>query len=446
MNKKLYKKLLGFRSHSYSAAQIAFRDWLEAYIVANYTNVEVQIDTYGNMYVTKSTSEQEYVNCVIAHLDINQSVRTSSFTIVEAGNYIVGMNNETGKQIGLGHDDKVGVYFALKALEKFPNIKVFFPLDEEVGCIGSRRSVSEFFDNVGFMVQLDRRGYSDISQFTNGYATVTDSTKLELDHILSKHNFHWINTMSTDVGVLIQDYSIQGTNISCGYTNEHKDDENLHVLRYDASEKFALDILKYTDGDYFYMPVTVKKTVNTSTTSTTTTSGTSPQSTFKKDVTPSTSSVVEKTVEAKSVEEEKKTSLGTTNDAQFIPPNKIENWVADDGTEEYLSEEEQMYLDIESLYDDTLDTDNEVEDFKEKVMDILDEWQLLSESYEKDALMAKFKTVLTDVQFALNTDKIDKEVYMVTEEWNWIADQYVKNGYESEEKVYFDIMSQYTFV
>ena len=432
MNKKLYKKLLGFRSHSYSAAQIAFRDWLEAYIVANYTNVEVQIDSYGNMYVIKSTFEQEYVNCVIAHLDINQSVRTSSFTIVEAGHYIVGMNNETGKQIGLGHDDKAGVYFALKALEKFENIKLFFPLDEEVGCLGSRKSVAEFFDNVGFMVQLDRRGYSDISQFTNGHATVTESTKLELDHILAKHNFHWINTTSTDVGVLIQDYCIQGTNISCGYTNEHKDDENLHVLRYDASEKFALSILKYTDGDYFYMPVTLKKIVNTSTTSTTTTSGTSPQSTFKKDVTPSTSSVVEKTVEAKSV------------DAQFIPPSVgsdknvgVQDWVDD----EEMSEEEEMYLDIESLYDDTLDTDNEVEDFKEKVMDILDEWQLLSESYEKDALMAKFKTVLTDVQFALNTDKIDKEVYMITEEWNWIADQYVKNGYESEEKVYADIMS-----
>lgn len=441
MNKKLYKKLLGFRSHSYSPTQKAFRDWLNAYITANYENVHVQIDTYGNMYVTKATSDQDYVNCVIAHLDINQSVRTSSFTIVEAGNYIVGVNNETGKQIGLGHDDKVGVYFALKALEKFPNIKLFFPLDEEVGCVGSQKSVAAFFDNVGFMLQLDRRGYSDISQFTNGHATVTDSTKLEFEHILAKHNFNWVNTMSTDVGVLIQDYAIQGTNISCGYVNEHKDDENLHVLRYDASEKFALNILKHTDGEFYYMPIALKKTTTTGSTTTTSGTNTAANSTFKKDVTPSTSSTNSKVVETKT-EDEKKTPLGTANDAQFTPPKgKVDDWVADDGEEDLLSEEDEMYLDMESLYDLSLDTPSEIEDFKEKFMDIFDAWQMLQESVEKDMLIAKLKTVMLEIQFAQNTDKLDKEVHMVLEEWNWLSDHYIKHGYLNEQEVYDGLMS-----
>lgn len=282
MNKKLYKKLLNFRSHSRSAVQDSFRDWLSDYIYENYENVEVEIDDYGNIYVTKSTTPQATVNCVVAHLDINQSVKTTSFTIVEAGSFIVGINNENGKQIGLGHDDKTGVYFALKALKTFPNIKCFFPLDEEIGLVGTRNSVDDFFDNVGFLVQLDRRGYNEISKYTNGHATVTMGTQMEFNKILAKHNFHWANTVSTDVGWLIQEHNIQGTNISCGYMNEHKDDETLDVLRYDACEKFALDLLRHTNGNDYYMPVEKKVSTtnnsnykgNTSNSTTTTSSST----------------------------------------------------------------------------------------------------------------------------------------------------------------------------
>lgn len=83
-------------------------------------------------------------------------------------------------------------------------------------------------DNVGFLVQLDRRGYYDISQFTNGHATVTYETKKEFEKLLCKYNFHWINTVSTDVGELIKANYVQGVNISCGYSNEHTDKEVLH--------------------------------------------------------------------------------------------------------------------------------------------------------------------------------------------------------------------------
>ena len=106
MNIKFYKKLLSFRSHSKSRKQLEFRDWLEAYITVEFPGVTTEIDDYGNLYVTKNTSEQRYYNCVVAHLDINQKVITDDFSILLINNYIIGINNVDGKQIGLGHDDK----------------------------------------------------------------------------------------------------------------------------------------------------------------------------------------------------------------------------------------------------------------------------------------------------------------------------------------------------
>lgn len=104
---------------------------------------------------------------------------------------------------------------------------------------------------------------------------------MEFAKLLAKHNFHWANTMSTDVGWLIQEHNIQGTNISCGYMNEHKNDETFDVLRYNACEKFALDLLKHTDSKYYYMPVerkvsTTSNYKNNSTNSTATTSSSKP--------------------------------------------------------------------------------------------------------------------------------------------------------------------------
>lgn len=274
MNKKLYKKLVSFRSHSNTIVQIEFRNWLAEYILEHYENVFVEYDEYGNLYVTKNPDAVSTLNIVVAHLDINQKTYTDDFTVVEAGDFIVGMNNETGKQIGLGHDDKVGVYFALQALKRFRNIKCFFPLNEEIGLLGTKASDPEFFQDGGFFLQLDRRGYSDISEFTNGHDTVTMSTKKEFAKILAKYNFHWTKTVSTDVGHLIQEHGIQGTNISCAYMNEHTEDETFNVLRYKTCEKFAMEILKLTDGKQYGMFIDKKFTTTTTTTNTTTSTST----------------------------------------------------------------------------------------------------------------------------------------------------------------------------
>ena len=246
MDIKLYTKLLNFRSYSYSKTQIFFRDWLRAR-VSKIPGVSTEIDDYGNLYVTKGTTD--IYNCVIAHLDINQD-KCNNAKVVVVDDWIIGVNSATGEQVGLGHDDKAGVYFALQALHKYKNIKLFFPLDEEAGLIGTSKCDLGFFSDVGFMVQLDRRGKSDISDYTNGNVVVTDDTKKLLHSTLKKYGYGFCRCMCTDVGDLVYYLDIQGVNISCGYYNEHFDDEKLSISQYDNAQDFAFEVLNKMAGEF----------------------------------------------------------------------------------------------------------------------------------------------------------------------------------------------------
>lgn len=249
MNIELYKEMLSIRSLSYSTEQDRFRKWIIDYLYGKkYKNLSITTDTYGNLYVEKGKAKT--YNCVVAHLDINQKA-CLDFSVILNDHWITGINNNTGRQIGLGHDDKIGVYFAFQMLEKFENIKCFFPLDEEVGCVGTEKSDDVFFKNVGFMVQLDRRGHSDISQSTNGIEVVTQNTKAKLMPLLSEFGFHWEDCMFTDVGELVRMNCKQGVNISCGYYNEHSDTEILNIDQYLNSEKFAYKLLQEMEGTVY---------------------------------------------------------------------------------------------------------------------------------------------------------------------------------------------------
>lgn len=244
MNTKLYTKLLNFRSHSRSQTQIVFRDWLRG-MINKMPNTHTYVDDYGNLYVTKGNTD--IFNCVVAHLDINQSVQHHAKVYI-ADDWIIGIDMSTGQQIGVGHDDKAGVYFAIQALLKYDNLKVFFPLDEEAGLIGTSHCDVEFFTNVGFMVQLDRRGSSDISDYTNGVTVVTNDTKDLLNKTLNKYGYKFTSCMCTDVGDLVYVTDIQGVNISCGYYNEHSESEVLSISQYMNAEAFAFEVLDKMEG------------------------------------------------------------------------------------------------------------------------------------------------------------------------------------------------------
>jgi tripeptide aminopeptidase len=241
---KLYKKLLKYRSHSRSETQLKLLKFIAGWIGENIDNAVVKLDDYGNMYVTKGTSD--IYPCVVGHLDINQD-KCKDFSIIQTPDYIFGLDNKTGMQCGLGHDDKAGVYFGLLMLQKLEYVKCFFPLDEEVGCIGSGKADMKFFKDCSMLVQLDRNSFdNDISYFTNGCTVVSQEFRdfVDTTRVLKEYNYDWAHCVYTDIGQLVKNGAgCVGMNISSGYFNEHMEYEVLSVNHYINAVNFAHDLI-----------------------------------------------------------------------------------------------------------------------------------------------------------------------------------------------------------
>ena len=223
---------------------------------------------------------------------------------------------------------------------------------------------------------------------------------MEFDHVLARYNFVWARTVSTDVGVLIQKYAIQGTNISCGYNLEHTNTEILDVLRYRTCEKFALGILKVTDGKKYYMPI---KTTTSSTSNTSSTKTTQP------------------TVAKKDSDEKKSTTTGTNK--KVVPINTI--------TE--MSPEDEIEYAIESLYEDD---GQDIPALRLKIEDIFKVWSELMASWDKDVLLYRLRSVVRDINFALNKDDLKLQTEKIEKEFQKMCSDYIgHNKFTNEEEM-----------
>lgn len=184
----------------------------------------------GNLIITKGVPKV----AIVAHLDINQM----------KGNCQLEIDNDlwySSNNIGPGFDDKTGIAFALYYLWNFNNIQIIFTKDEEIGCIGA--SKVKLDSNIKFLVQLDRRGFSDVAQYTNGIYTVNEDTIETLKPTLDKFGYHWQNCVYTDIGEIARNNSVQAVNISCGYYNEHSSKESLVFSEFINACNFSIDLI-----------------------------------------------------------------------------------------------------------------------------------------------------------------------------------------------------------
>ena len=122
------KGVLSLRRYSRSKTQDNFANDLEEFYSKQKAIVER--DSYGNVYVTKGVSD--LYPCMVAHLDINQTKR-NNVTLHISGDIMFGFDSDEGVQAGMGADDGCGVALAYEMFKRFDNIKLFFPLNEEVG-------------------------------------------------------------------------------------------------------------------------------------------------------------------------------------------------------------------------------------------------------------------------------------------------------------------------
>jgi hypothetical protein len=188
---------------------------------------DVKQDKAGNLYVTKGRADK--FPCIVAHMDSVHKIG-ADLSIIEAGGLLTGFNYKTMQQTGIGGDDKVGVYIALKCLEKYDTIKLAFFVDEERGCIGSAQARMDFFNDCFYVLQADRRGNSDFITNASGVKLCSRKFKKAVKPLIDARGYSFNDGMMTDVMQLKQNgLNVSCANISCGYYRPHADDEYVNV-------------------------------------------------------------------------------------------------------------------------------------------------------------------------------------------------------------------------
>lgn len=177
--------------------------------------VSVEIDETGNILITKGKSE--VYPCVVAHLDTVQPYKD------------INVYEENGKlhsKIGIGGDDKCGVFICLELLRLMPKLKVALFVGEESACIGSEDVDLKWFDDCGYIIGIDRYGKSDyIDHYFNSKTTSKRFNRAVRDCI-NAYGYKSHSGIITDVFTLLtNNVGLSCCNMSCGYYFHHTKDE-----------------------------------------------------------------------------------------------------------------------------------------------------------------------------------------------------------------------------
>lgn len=202
---------------------------MTAFIIAEAEMVGATVEQDGeNLYLTKG--EAEIYPCFVAHTDTVHQI-IEHFQVLELNGLLVGWNPVAGLQVGVGGDDKVGVWLALQMLNELPAGKAAFFYDEETGCKGARKADLSFFDDCAFILQGDRREYKDVVIRASGDDLCSAEFIVGVGEHLEKYGREFCkNGMMTDVQELTErKVGISALNLSCGYYRPHGSTEVVSI-------------------------------------------------------------------------------------------------------------------------------------------------------------------------------------------------------------------------
>ena len=235
----LLKKL--FSIHSKSGHEGKIRKYICNWVKQNIPEAEISVDRPGNLYITKGKSET--YPCIAAHMDQVQDKHSKDFQCYEGKDVIFGFSSRNKRFEGLGSDDSVGLWIGLICLQEFDCIKLAFFVEEETGCVGSSKADMDFFNDVRFVIEPDRKGSDDL-------ITVIGWTSLCSEEFLKsigykKYGYKEADGLLTDIAALKENgLPVSCINVSCGYYKPHTDQEFVFKPAVINCLKFVRHIVK----------------------------------------------------------------------------------------------------------------------------------------------------------------------------------------------------------
>ena len=203
---------------------------------------EVTTDEWNNVFIRKGSLG--VVPCVAAHLDTVHP--PCPVEVVQQDGTLLGVD-ERGQRMGIGADDKAGVFICLELLERFDNIAVALFAAEEVGCVGAYHAPAAWFGDVGYVIEFDCPGHGLVSYtssgtrlFANGGEFLQTAVPVLQTHGLTR----WQHHPFTDVMVLRERFGFSCLNLSCGYHRWHCADDYVVLAEVEAAIKSGADLLR----------------------------------------------------------------------------------------------------------------------------------------------------------------------------------------------------------
>jgi len=194
---------------------------------------------HGNLYVTRG--DADVYPCVVAHTDTVHDIH-KEFHVKRHKDVLYAINHNY-ERVGIGGDDKVGVFVALEILRTTPNCKVAFFRDEEVGCVGSKLADMPFFKDVAFVMQCDRQGYADFVNEIFYEKLFSDEFSQAIAPLLDKYGRVESDGGMTDVWQLTENkLDVCVANMSCGYYDPHSDNEYIKISEVMATYALVKEI------------------------------------------------------------------------------------------------------------------------------------------------------------------------------------------------------------
>ena len=232
-----------------------YREWpmicfIHEYIRQHVPEADVQMDSWGNLYVVKGEglkvkdNELKGYPTLVCHLDQVQELHSDDFCVKEEDGTLYGWSEKNQQREGLGADDKNGIWVCLRCLEECQHLKVFMAVGEEKGCIGSNHADMSFFADSLYVLEPDCKGGEEIHTNLKGIPCASpdfEQALLDANAPLGRRTLATIGTqecstfnvqysitpgMGSDIFALtLNGIGVSCANIPAGYHLPHKDDE-----------------------------------------------------------------------------------------------------------------------------------------------------------------------------------------------------------------------------
>lgn len=227
-----------YKIQSKSGSETKMIQYLEGLLPLLGNDITV-VNDKNNLYVVKGKAET--YPCIVAHTDQVQEINKNT-DVLRTDDLFVGFDFHKKQQVGLGADDKNGIFMVILALIQFPILKACLFNGEETGCLGSTACNMEFFNDCRFVIQCDRKGGSDFISKGSGIELASDEFIQDCQLDLFKYNT--TDGLITDVVTLKQrGLNVSCCNISCGYYNPHTDCEVSKISDIEKCWNFVKHIL-----------------------------------------------------------------------------------------------------------------------------------------------------------------------------------------------------------